>query len=104
MSEYEILTMYHQNVKCQQCQMSAIPNVNNFKCQEFQMSRMSKVKNVKCQQCQMSKMSTITNLPRYVEICPDQSRFYEICLIMSQCQPNCQNVNQIVKMSIKLSK
>ena len=78
---------------------------------------MSNVSNVKCQQSQQSQMSTMSNLPRSVEICPnllnlprsvkiqlDQSRSYEICLIMSKCQPNCQNVNQIVKISIKLSK
>ena len=55
-------------------------------------------------------MSTISNvnyvksaqicrdLPRYVEIRPDQSTK------LSKCQSNCQNVNQIVEMSIKLSK
>ena len=80
------------------------------------MSIMSNVNNVKCQQNQQSQMSTMSNLPRSVEICPnllnlprsvkiqlDQSRSYEICLIMSKCQPNCQNVNKIVRMSIKLS-
>ena len=35
---------------------------------------------------------------RSVEIQPDKSRSYEICLMMSKCQPNCQNANQIVKM------
>ena len=88
------------NVKCKQCEMSTMPNVNIVKCQHCQMSTMSNVNNDKFQQCQMSTMS---NLPIFVEICPDQSRPYEICLIMSKCQPNCQNVNQIVKMSIKLS-
>ena len=48
-------------------------------------------------------------LPRSDEICPGQSRSYEIFQIvkmsikLSKCQTNCQNVNQIVKMSIKLS-
>ena len=90
------------------------------------MSRISNVKNVNnliCQECQQSQKSTMSNLPISVEICPDllrfnqicqdpsrsvkirpnQSRSYEICLIMSKCQPNCQNVNKIVRMSIKLS-
>ena len=70
------------------------------------MLRMSYVNVVKCQHCQMStmqcQMSTKSNLPRSVEICPDQSRSYEICQMstkLSKCQPNCQNVNQIVKLS-----
>ena len=70
------------------------------------MSRMSNVK--KCQQCQicpdMLRSPHIFGDPsRSVKIQPDQSRSYEICLIMSKCQPNCQNVNQFVKMSIELS-
>ena len=61
---------------------------------------MSNVNSVKCQQCQMSTMSNVNNVKsaqicwdssRSVEIWPDQSRSHEICLIMSKCQPNCQN-------------
>ena len=74
------------NAKCQQCQMSTIPNVNNPKCQQSQMSTMSNVNNVnkiKCQQCQQNQMSTMSNdncvksaqncrdLPRSVEIFPN---------------------------------
>ena len=33
-----------------------------------------------------------------------KSWLFLICLIMSKCQSNCQNVNQIVKMSITFSK
>ena len=112
------------NAKCQQCQMSTMPNINNAKCQQCQMSTMSNVNNVnkiKCQQCQMI---TVSNLPRTVEICPDLLRSPQICwnptrsikmlwdlsdnvkmsTKLSKCQSNYQNVNQIVKMSIKLSK
>ena len=80
--------------------MSTMSNVNNVKYQQCQMSTMSNVNNVKCQQYQMSTMST---MPRSVEICPDQLKSYDISLIMSKSQPNCQNANQIIKMSIKLS-
>ena len=37
-------------------------------------------------------MLTMSNLPRSVEIRPDQSRSYEICLIISKCQSNCHNI------------
>ena len=65
--------------------------MSNIKCQ---MSTMSNFNNIKWQQCQICP-----DLLRSVEIRPDQSRSYEICLIMSKCQSNCQNVNQIVLMS-----
>ena len=46
-------------------------------------------------------MSTMSNLARSGQICRDlpRSRPYEIYLIMSKCQSNYQNVNQIVKLS-----
>ena len=84
-----------KHVQCQECQI----------CQNCQMSRMSTLSNannVKCQQFQMLKMSNVNNV-KSVKIRPDQSRSYEIYLRMSKCQPNRQNGNQIVKMSIKLS-
>ena len=87
------------NAKCQQCQMSTMPNVNNPKCQQCQMSTMSNVNKIKCQQFQMLTMSNLSrsaqicwDIPRSVEIRPDQSRSYEICLIISKCQSNCHNI------------
>ena len=82
------------NVKCQQCQMSTMSNVNNFKCQ---MSTISNVKYVK--------------YVKSAQICWDPTRSIKILFLwdlsdnvkMSKCQPNCQNINQIVKISIKLS-
>ena len=50
------------NAKCQQCQMSTMPNVNNAKCQQSQMSTIPNVNNPKCQQCQMSTMSNVNNV------------------------------------------
>ena len=89
-------------VRCQQCQMSIMSNVNNVKFQQSQMSTILNLpRSVEISQIQICP--DLLNLPRSVKIRPDQSRSYEICLIMSKCQPNCQNVNKIVRMSIKLS-
>ena len=53
--------------------------------------QLSNTNNVKNQQCQMSTMSNVNNVRCQKSNC-------------QQCHSNCQNVNQIVKMSMKLSK
>ena len=63
----------------------------NFKCQEFQMSRMSNLSYILC--------PWLTDWPinQIVEI--TQIQIVKISIKLSKCKSNCQNINQIVKLS-----
>ena len=92
-------SIHVSNFRC-----ATMPNVNIVNCQQCQMSTMSNVNNAKYQQCQISPdLSRFDQINQYLMRSVCRSDNVKMSIQSSKCQSNCQNVNPIVKMSIKLS-